>query len=289
MPSTYTSSLRLTLPATGELDGSWGNVVNDQITSMIEQAISGYVSIATADANVTLTTANGADDQARNMIVRLTGALTANRNITVPSVEKLYVIKNSTTGSFTLTVKTAAGTGVTIPNGDRATLVYCDGTNVLSAFNWAESMATATIGPNSTQQHTLPAVASDTVALLAASQVLSNKSLTNPTVTGASLVGPLIKSISTNNPASGSTVSLLAADVVWVNTGSGTKAAMTFDLPAAPSNGQVQKITTVGAITAVTVTAPGGATVSGAPTTLAAGNFFEMQYRSSVTTWYRIG
>lgn len=289
MPSTYTSSLRLTLPASGELDGSWGEVVNDQITSMIEQAVAGYLNIAMADANTTLTTANGSDDQARNMILRFSGALTANRNITVPSVEKLYVIKNATSGGFSLVVKTAAGTGVTVPAANLATLVYCDGTNVHPAVTWLESLTTPTVGPTSTQQHTLPAVASDTVALLAASQTLANKTLTNPLLNGIGLVGPNVATINTANPTSGTTVTLVSTDVVYINSNAGTKAALTFDMPAAPTNGLIQKVATAGQITAVTVTAPGGASVVGAPTTLAAGGFFEMQYRSSNTTWYRIG
>jgi hypothetical protein len=144
MPSTYTPSLRVTLPATGELDGSWGNVVNTQITAMLEQAIAGYVSIAMADANTTLTTANGADDQARNMYIQLTGVLTAGRNIVVPTAEKLYFIKNNTTGGFTLTVKTSAGTGIGVPAGTSA-LLMCDGTNVIEAATYFASLSANTL------------------------------------------------------------------------------------------------------------------------------------------------
>jgi hypothetical protein len=142
MPSTYTSSLRLTLPATGELNGTWGDVVNDQITSMIEQAIAGFESVAMADANKTLSTANGASDESRNMIVELTGALTAARDVIVPTAEKLYLIKNSTTGGFALTVKTAAGTGISVANG-RMAMLFCDGTNVLDTVSQVASMYVA--------------------------------------------------------------------------------------------------------------------------------------------------
>jgi outer membrane lipoprotein-sorting protein len=60
----------------------------------------------------------------------LTGTLTGNRNIIVPATVQQYWITNATTGSFTLTVKTSAGTGITVVQGD-AQILYCNGTNVV--------------------------------------------------------------------------------------------------------------------------------------------------------------
>lgn len=133
MPSSYTQSLRLILPVTGELTGTWGDAVNAGLTELVEDAIAGTADIAMANANVTLTTANEAADQARNMFLNLTGANTAQRDVIVPAVSKLYFVHNGTTGGFGVQVKTAAGTGVVVPNGQRMAL-YCDGTNVLFAF-----------------------------------------------------------------------------------------------------------------------------------------------------------
>ena len=62
----------------------------------------------------------------------LTGVLTGNRNIIVPNTVQQYWVANDTTGPYTLTVKTASGTGVTINQGAR-TILYCDGTNVVTA------------------------------------------------------------------------------------------------------------------------------------------------------------
>ncbi len=56
---------------------------------------------------------------------------------------------------------------------------------ITPALTCSSTVAAAAIGPNSGQQHTLPAVSSDTVALLAASQALSNKTLTAPVINGA--------------------------------------------------------------------------------------------------------
>ena len=75
MPSSYTPSLRLTLPADGELVGTWGQTVNNGITSLEEAAIAGTVAVPVTDgADTVLTVANGAADQARFNTLRFTGA-----------------------------------------------------------------------------------------------------------------------------------------------------------------------------------------------------------------------
>ena len=131
MTSTYSSSLRLELMATGDQSGTWGDTTNTNLGTLLEQAITGYLSVAQGDvANLTLTTVNGGSDQARNAIVNVTGALTASRNVVVQTANKLYLIKNATTGGYSIVVKTAAGTGVTIANG-ASRWVYSDGTNVV--------------------------------------------------------------------------------------------------------------------------------------------------------------
>lgn len=132
MPSTYTPSLRLTLPATGELSGIWGGTVNTGVTTLTDAAIAGYISIVMTDANYTLTSVNGATDQARYMMVNMTGTLTATRNVICPAASKVYIFKNSTSGGFAITLKTPSGTGISIPNG-KAMLLMCDGTNVIDA------------------------------------------------------------------------------------------------------------------------------------------------------------
>ncbi len=71
--------------------------------------------------------------QAQNVIQQFTGVLTGNINVIVPNTVQLYYIFNDTTGAYTLTVKTAAGTGITVDQGSH-TILYCDGTNVVNAF-----------------------------------------------------------------------------------------------------------------------------------------------------------
>jgi hypothetical protein len=67
------------------------------------------------------------------MILNITGALTAARNVVCPAVNKMYIIKNSTTGGFPITIKTNLGSGVSIPNG-QTDIVYCNGTDVVTAM-----------------------------------------------------------------------------------------------------------------------------------------------------------
>ena len=131
MTTQYTPTLKLALPVTGELGGTWGDVVNDNITSMIEQAISGLATISTWTANShTLTVADGTTSESRcAMLVATTGggAPSAAAEIICPDAAKLYVLQNNT--SYAVTLKTASGTGIAVAAGDTAFL-FCDGVNV---------------------------------------------------------------------------------------------------------------------------------------------------------------
>lgn len=146
MPSSFTPSLRLTLPATGENSGTWGTLVNTGITDLTDSAIAGYVSIAMTDADYTLTVANGLTDQARRMMLNMTGTLSVARNVICPTVSKLYVIKNATTGGFAITLKTSAGTGISIPNGS-SMILMCNGTDVVNAVTYFSSLTLGTALP----------------------------------------------------------------------------------------------------------------------------------------------
>lgn len=143
MPSTYTPNLRLELQATGENRSTWGVKANNDF-SLIETAIAGYSSVAMADANVTLTAVNGAADQSRAAILNLTGVHTAIRTVTIPSVSKVYFVRNSTTGGFAVNVKTSAGNTTAVPTG-KSLVLFCDGTNCTSSFVTAAADLTGTV------------------------------------------------------------------------------------------------------------------------------------------------
>lgn len=132
MASTYSPNLRLELIGTGEQQGTWGATTNTNLGTLLEEAIGGYTSVTVSDVgDTTLTTNNGSADQSRNMTLNLTGALTNTRNVICPAIEKLYVVKNATTGSQAVVFKVSGQTGVTIPNG-ATVFVYVDGTDARS-------------------------------------------------------------------------------------------------------------------------------------------------------------
>ncbi len=136
MATQYTDKLKLALPTQGELTGTWGNTVNDEITSLIEEAIAGLSVINTWTTNShTLTVVEGATSESRSAILRLTDTgvvLSGAATVICPAQSKIYFIENNT--GRAVTVRTAAGTGVVIQNTFGG-IVYCDGTNVLDAIN----------------------------------------------------------------------------------------------------------------------------------------------------------
>jgi hypothetical protein len=141
MPSSYTPSLRLVLPVTGELQGAWGDTVNDGLTSLVDASIAGTAAVSMPDTNYTLTVVNELPDEARKMFVVLTGTLTATRDVICPAVSKLYFVHNSTNQSVVF--KTSAGTGITVVAGAKVAL-YCDGTNVVNALDVGDVTLTGT-------------------------------------------------------------------------------------------------------------------------------------------------
>ena len=168
MPSTYSTNLALELMATGENAGTWGNITNTNLGTLIEQAISGYVTQTISDAGDTpIAIPNGASGVARNMYIELTGAITAARNLVVPNNRKLYFIFNNTTGGFNVTVKTSAGTGIAVSPASKVILV-CDGTNIVNAVTSSAGTVTSVAVSGGTTGLTVsgsPVTSSGTITL----------------------------------------------------------------------------------------------------------------------------
>jgi len=142
MSTSYTSNLKLGKPAAG--DTGWGDVINGELTDMIEQAVVGLATVNTWVGNShTLTTADGASAEARCAILKLTDTgtnLTGAGTVIVPPVTKLYVVIN--TSGQTITVKTASGSGIAVKTGNQVNVV-CDGTNVVEQDNYSNSLVAA--------------------------------------------------------------------------------------------------------------------------------------------------
>ena len=133
MPSSYSTDLKLELMVTGENAGTWGDITNTNL-NILQQAIAGYDSIAlNATTGATLTFSNGILSNGKNAVINLTGTITGNVSVIVPDgIEKTYIIKNSTSGAYTVQIKTTSGTGPTFAATDKGfKLVYSDGTDVV--------------------------------------------------------------------------------------------------------------------------------------------------------------
>jgi len=141
MSSTYSTNLAIELMGAGDQAGNWGSTTNTNLGTLIEQAISGYVTQAVATGtDTTITIPNGATGVARNMFLELTGTGGASTNLIVPANKKLYFIYNNSTGA--VTVKVTGLTGVSVPAAAKMVLVS-NGTDIINATNY---MATLTLG-----------------------------------------------------------------------------------------------------------------------------------------------
>jgi len=194
MASSYSTDLKIELMVTGENAGTWGDKTNDNL-DVIQQAIVGYESIAVnATTGTTLVMSNSPTlSNARNAVLNLTGTLAGNVNVTCPNgIEKTYLVNNQVThGAFTLTFKTASGTGIKLAQGNRYVL-YSDGTNVnliSMEQTWRALSAAATVQPGSailantattSFTITLPAspAAGDLVSVIDAGYTFDTKPLT---------------------------------------------------------------------------------------------------------------
>ena len=238
MTTQYTSTLKLALPVQGELSGTWGDVVNDNITSMIEQAIVGRAVINTWSSNShVLTSADGTTSESRCAMLEFTDTgtnLTGAATVVCPTAAKIYIAKNASGQAATL--KTASGSGIAIPNG-KTMFLFCDGTNVVEGATNIESLsvggytvslagtlttaaAFTTAGANALTLTTTGATnvtlpTTGTLATLAGTETLTNKTLTGPTITSPTLTGSIT---ATDVTISGNTtIGDAAADTLTVN------------------------------------------------------------------------
>jgi len=114
MASTYTP-LGIEKMATGENAGTWGTKTNANL-DLIEQVLGGYKAVSIASgATTTLTVADGAlTGTAQARMIEFTGTISENKTVTIPlDVENFYILKNTTSGAYTVTFKYASGSGDT--------------------------------------------------------------------------------------------------------------------------------------------------------------------------------
>ena len=122
MATTYTTLLGLALPATGELSGTWGDIVNNNITTYLDACIAGALTI-TADTTLTKTTGGALGATSSQYAVIIASPASVNITITAPAASKTYVVLN-TSGTYTVTFKATGQTGVVLAANERCSLVF---------------------------------------------------------------------------------------------------------------------------------------------------------------------
>jgi len=241
MPTAYTSLLGLALPVTGELSGTWGDTVNNSITSLLDTSVAGTTNVST-DADVTLTTTTGASNTARQAILLFSGARTALRTVTAPAQSKIYTVINATTGGFSVKLVGAGPTtGVTIVAGESAICAW-NGSDFVKVSNTGGEASFTNVTVTGTT--TLSGLTASTALALDASKNVvsvtntgsgSNVLATSPTLvtpalgTPSALVGTNITGTATSfningtvgatTPATGAFTTLTTSSTVTFNGG----------------------------------------------------------------------
>ncbi len=240
MPSTY-SNLKIQLMATGENNTTWGNVTNINLGTAIEEAIAGSADVTFASGDVTLTLSDtNATQTARNMRLRCTGTTGGARNLTVPSIEKAYIVQNDCADA--VTVKTAAGSGIAVPAG-KTMWVYNNGTNVVDVVNYLSALAVADLVATNAAVATLAAT-----NLTATNLTSSNVSITGGSITGITDLAVADGGTGASNAAtarsnlgaaaSGANTDITALDQDVTITATGTIAADSLGFRGLPQNAQ---------------------------------------------------
>jgi hypothetical protein len=193
MSSTYTTNLRLEKQGSGENAGSWGDRLNDNVIDLVDQAVGSYTSISLAADSHTLTTNNGASDEARSAALYLHGTLTSSVDVNVPdNIEKVYIVRNNTSGSFDVTIKSTSETnGFVAPQGTTC-VVFTDGVSV----NPVTIPVNQTTGQPVTLSATTINVPTITSAAISGSTI-NNTAITGGSVSGTSIVATNITAKST--------------------------------------------------------------------------------------------
>lgn len=186
MTTGTTTLLSLALPVEGELDGTWGDVVNYGITDYVDIAVAGTLTLS-GDGAVTLANTTG-DSAGTNIgattaqyaIIKIAGTLTATKVITAPSYSKTYIVDN-TTATYGVTFKASGQTGVTVSAGEKCT-VYYNGTDYVKVASSVADGVTSVTGTGNVNGITLTGTVTST-GNLTLGGTLANVNLTSQ-VTG---------------------------------------------------------------------------------------------------------
>ena len=254
MASTYTNRLGLEKQGDGENPNSWGSILNTNVIDLIDDAIAGYEIVSVSSTGITLSDNNGTADQSRNASLEFAGTLTANVTITIPSEEKTYFVRENTTGSFAVQMKTAAGSALNLTQGQN-TFVACDGTSIYQ-FNIPTSVTSFTANTltatsittsilNSTDVNSTN-VSATTVNTSTVSATTVNTSTVSATVLNidgtATFSGPVIGTVTTLTDAASIALNLAQGNNFYVQMTSAVGSSRVLENPSNAVIGQCGSI-----------------------------------------------
>ena len=185
--STFTSRIRLEKQEDGANPNSWGLILDQNVIDLVDDAIAAYTTVTVSAADVTLTTQNGESDQARSAFIELTGTLTSSHDIILPAQSKSYFIRNKSVPSptsNTITIKTLAGSGATIPTSVNGFFI-CDGVSVHQPNAVGLGLGTAAnLNFGTADANLIPVSAADIrfVTASVASSITAAKTFTAPVI-----------------------------------------------------------------------------------------------------------
>lgn len=252
MTDTYTSSNRLTEQEIGGHSSTWGNILNTVI-GLIDDSLDGVITVDVSAANVTLSTNNGAADEARVRVLQVIGnPAGTQRTITVPDQDKWYLVHNMTSVSTSVTFKNTSGTGTVINPGVKA-IVYCDTASTRTFLESATSVAILPIASGGTSASTAASARTEfglgnlaTVSVNVANSLIGTDNSGNPvsvSVRNPIRVSSAVLQIDAASSASSGVIRIATSNEVSVGTSRTTAlspglASKLFH-PSAVSNGYI--------------------------------------------------
>ena len=195
MASTFTTNLRLEKQGNGDNPNTWGLVLNNAVIDLVDSAITAYttVSLDTNGADITLTSQDGAADQARSAMIEFQGSIGNDTNVVIPSNSKMYIVNDQAVRSNTptLKIKTATGSGFDVA-ASASSLIYCDGVSVYGLNTAAFDLGTAAnLNFGTSVNELIPVSLADVRYVTAStdSTITGGKTFTSATTYSKSVVG----------------------------------------------------------------------------------------------------
>ena len=260
MASTYTDRLGLEKQGDGENPNSWGTILNTNVIDLVDDAIAGYEVVSVSSTGITLSDNNGSTDQSRNAALEFAGTLTANVTITIPSEEKTYFVRENTTGSFAVQMKTAAGSALNLTQGQN-TFVACDGTSIyqldiptsVSSFTAntlnATSITTSILNSTDVNSTNVSATTVNTSTVSATTVNTSTVSATILNIDGTgTFSGPVIGTVTTLTDATSIALDLSQGNNFYIQLTSATGSSRTLENPSNETVGQCGAIYVIQAV-----------------------------------------